>query len=138
MKNIIALFLTTCSFALFAQSLQKEDIIFCNAADNPNLEIKLTKTHDKLYTLYANKISNSVAKWQKLMDLDEPVVWAKNSLGEVADFYSLDSYSYWLRLFFDNNYEALGHGEFLLPNVHDQEEGEPDKYIVKDCIGTLK
>ena len=140
MKHVLLSFLiVSFSLQIFAQIQKEEEIIFCNVEDKPNVVVKLTKTHDKLYSLYVTNKKTRNAKWQKIMDLDEPVVWTKNGIGEVADFYSLDSYNYWLRLFFDNNYAASGDGEFLTPRSNDPDGTEdPDKFIVNGCKGTLK
>jgi hypothetical protein len=139
MKNIALILLGLMSLQLFAQSQKEEDLIFCEIENKENLEVKLTKTHDQLYSLYVSNKTNSRVKWEKIMDLDEPVVWTKNGVGEVADFYSYDGYNYWLRLFFNNSYEATGNGEFLIPQPDDETgEQEPEKIIVKDCRGRLK
>ena len=90
--NIVTLFFfALMSWAVIAQSQKEQDLISCSLENYPNLEVKITKTHDKLYTLYSNKKDVSPKKWHKIMDLDEPVVWTKNGVGEVADFYSLVS-----------------------------------------------
>lgn len=140
MKHFLMSFFMFCfSLQVFSQIQNEEEIIFCKKETNPNIELKLTKTHDKLYTLYSFNTKNPNSKWKKIMDLGEPVIWTKNGVGEVADFYSSNNFSNWLRLFFDNSYAAAGKGEIVLTKTNDSTgEDITDKHLVKDCIGTLK
>jgi len=140
MKNtMLIILLTFFSLPTWSQEVEK-DMIFCKLERNSKIEAKITKTNDELYSFYVMNLSQN--KWTKVMDLGEPVVWTKNGVGEIADFYSADSYNYWVRLFFNNKYDSLGHGEFILPK-YDEEEQElrmdlTEAHGLVECTGTLK
>lgn len=133
------LFLISSFFHVQAQETE-EDLIFCGVKGYATLEAKLTKTNDKLYTFYLKNNKEQKAQWEEVMTLDEPIVWTKKNLGEVADFYSYMSYGYRIRLTFDNSYVALGDGEFILPQTKEQQESdeEPQIYYFENCKGQLK
>lgn len=124
----------------FAQTQEaEEDLIFCDVIEYPSVKAKLTKTNDKLYTFYLKNEKDPKPKWEEVMTLDEPIVWTKKNLGEVADFYSYISYGYRIRLIFDNSYMALGGGEFILPQKQEKKsDEEPQLYNFENCSGQLK
>lgn len=140
MVNTTCLFFFTflIAFNVFSQEIEK-DLIFCTFKHNEEIQAKLTKTNDQLYSLYALSNAHEISEWEKIMDLMEPVIWTKNSVGEIADFYSTESYSYWLRLELNNNFHSLGNGEFLTPQENKKtKEMETVTYQFINCKGKLE
>lgn len=151
---ITSLFFSTFAI-LTAQSFeQKEkDIIFCkgekiiNYNVNPiqqnelkDINVKLTKSNDDLYSLYIQNTRNADTSWKKVMDLLMPRVWTKETGMEIADFYSVESESYYLRMDFNSSYNSLGNGMFLLPqNEEEMKKGlRPYYFQLNNCRGTLE
>lgn len=143
MKNsLLILLLCLSSFHIWSQEIE-EDIVLCDLENNPDLKAKITKTNDELYSLYVLNTSKA-NEWEKVMDLAEPTVWTKDGVGEIADFYSIASYSSWVRLGFTAKYKSLGGGEFVLPRPKDAGDGKKstagltNTYGLENCTGTLK
>lgn len=121
----------------FAQFSEEEDLIFCSLKVNSKIKLKLTKTNDELYSFYIeNKKNPKNIFWDKVMDLGEPVVWTKDDQTQVTDFYDIYSYSYWVRLTFNNDFESDGNGLLLEP-TEDYVTYE-DALELINCRGTLK
>jgi hypothetical protein len=149
MKNVFKLLglslVYTTSLSVFAQESQdtepSQDLVFCTLEHNTNIKAKLTKTNDQLYSfLVMNPNHPEIKEWTKIMDLIEPVVWFKEELGEVADFYSTQSYNYWLRLnFSSNSFRSLGTGEFILPQTEEEKELKRpvETFQLINCTGNL-
>lgn len=152
MLSILAL-LFCLSVSSNAQNAPEKELINCSVksivdvnndpvqeVEYPSLSIKLTKTNDKLYTLYIHDKSDIRPTWRKVMTLDEPVLWTKEQGIEVFDFYSFASYGYYLRLVTDSNYESLGVGFFLYPQTKSEFEKyfEPYPFNLENCRGKME